>query len=71
VQKKFPGNIGEGISSDADVKSKKKAIRITNPFTAVFLFVLYGLVLIGLSSKISNIAIFNKHYCSPVQQKYN
>lgn len=47
MQKKFPGNIGEGISRDADVKSKKKAIRIANPFIAFFLFLFYVLVLIG------------------------
>jgi len=29
VQKKLPGNIGEEIRSDADVKIKKKDIRIT------------------------------------------
>jgi hypothetical protein len=72
VQKKFPGNIGEGISRDADVKSKKKAIRIANPFMGYLSsFVFYVLVLIGLSRKISNIAIFNKHYCLNEQQKYN
>jgi hypothetical protein len=71
VQKKFPGNIGEGISSDADVKSKKNAIRITNPLIAIFLFLFHVLAFIGLSLKISNIAIFNKHCCLPAQQKYN
>ncbi|MGC8895807.1 MAG: hypothetical protein ACP5LB_03425 [Candidatus Bathyarchaeia archaeon] len=70
AQKKFPGNIGEGISSDAAVKSKKNAVKIANPLIAIFPFTLYGWVWIGLSSRISNIAIFNKHYCLPAQQKY-
>ena len=32
MQKKFPGNIGEGISKDADVNIKKKTTRINVPF---------------------------------------
>ena len=35
AQKKAPGNIGEGISSDADVNKKKKAIRIASPLTTI------------------------------------
>ena len=31
VQKKVPGNIGEGISSDATVNIRKKTIRIIAP----------------------------------------
>jgi len=31
MQKKFPGNIGEGISNDADVNIKKKTTRINVP----------------------------------------
>ena len=49
AQKKFPGNIGEGISSDAAVKSKKNAVKIANPLIAIFPFTLYGWVWIGLS----------------------
>lgn len=32
VQKKFPGNIGEGISREADANSKKKASSMAAPF---------------------------------------
>ena len=32
VQKAFPGNIGVGISRDADAKSRKKLTKIGNPF---------------------------------------
>jgi len=38
VQKKFPGNIGEGIRSDAEVNNKKKAISITAPLIAISSF---------------------------------
>jgi hypothetical protein len=31
MQKTFPGNIGEGISSDANVNIKKKTISINVP----------------------------------------
>jgi len=57
----FPGNIGEGISSDADRKIKKKAIRITTPLIICShqrqeLNEFISLV----PSSVSNIAIFNK-----------
>jgi hypothetical protein len=35
MQKKFPGNIGEEIRNDADVKSKKKDIRIIAPLIRI------------------------------------
>lgn len=35
LKKKLPGNIVEGISSEAHVNNKKKAIRITSPFTTI------------------------------------
>lgn len=34
VEKKLPGNIGEGISRDANVNIRKKTIRISTPLIA-------------------------------------
>jgi len=37
VQKKLPGNIGDGISSDANKNKKTKAMRITAPLIVDYL----------------------------------
>jgi hypothetical protein len=68
AQKKFPGNIGEGISSEADAKSKKNVSSITAPF--MFFAFCRVLFLTDAQPRVSSIAIFNKLYRSQAQQKY-
>jgi hypothetical protein len=72
VQKKLPGNIGDGISSDANKNKKTKAMRITAPLIVDYLSegILNMFCFLVDISKISNIAIFNKSYCLPVRHEY-
>ncbi len=66
IQKKFPGNIGEGINREADVNIKKKTIKMSIPLTMNYLLYTFFVVLYNES----DIAIFNKSSCLPAQHKY-
>jgi hypothetical protein len=71
AQSKLPGNIGDGINSDANTNKRKNATRMTVPLIVDYLSEdILGMFRFGGLSEVSNIAIFNKSSCLPVQHEY-
>jgi hypothetical protein len=69
VDRVLPGNIGDGISSEANVNTRKNTTSIIAPRTVAHLQQVF-LVCGARSNNMYGIVIFNKPSCLLVQHKY-